>query len=116
MHITIALCPNYLVSLCDKNWNRLIIFIHSALSFHGVDKVKSPKNKSRSTYYMDYYINDKNLNKFNKDLKKNKFVNLKYTFHSTSFLPLIPLGLGSFEFKSFVVYGIGELSKKQIFI
>jgi hypothetical protein len=82
--------------------NRLIIFIHSALSFHGVDKVKSPKNKSRSTYYMDYYINDKNLNKFNKDLKKNKFVNLKYTFHSTSFLPLIPLGLGSFEFKSFL--------------
>ena len=81
--------------------NRLIIFIHSALSFHGVDKVRSPKNKKRSTYYMDYYINDKNLNKFKKNLNKNNFLNSKYTYHSTSFLPLIPLGLNSFEFKSF---------------
>ena len=59
----------------------------------------------KSTKYPKRYVrltNEKNFNKFNKDLKKNKFVNLKYTFHSTSFLPLIPLGLGSFEFKSFL--------------
>lgn len=81
--------------------NRLIIFIHSALSFHGVDIVKSPKNKNRSTYYMDYYIDDKNLNKFTNNLKKNNFTNSKYTYHSTSFLPLFPLGLKSFQLKSF---------------
>tara|TARA_Y100001970_G_scaffold131192_1_gene161836 strand:- start:8348 stop:9244 length:897 start_codon:yes stop_codon:yes gene_type:complete len=80
--------------------NRLIIFIHSAFSFHGVNKVKSPKNKSRTTYYMDYYIKDKNLEKLKNNFKKNNFTNSKYTFHSTSFLPLFPLGLSSFEFKS----------------
>lgn len=81
--------------------NRLIIFIHSALSFHGVDKVKSPKNKSRSTYYMDYYIKDRNLNNFTNNLKKKNFFNSKYTYHSTSFLPLFPLGLNSFKIQYF---------------
>ena len=80
--------------------NRLIIFIHSALSFHGVKFVKSPKDRKRSTYYMDYYINDKNLNTLEKNLKKNNLNKIKYTFHSTSFLPLFPLGISSFKLKS----------------
>ncbi len=82
--------------------NRLIIFIHSALAFHGVNLVKSPKNKKRSTYYMDYYINDKNLDQLKKNLKKNNFNKTKYTYHSTSFLPLFPLGLTSFNLKAFL--------------
>ena len=79
--------------------NRLIIFIHSAVSFHGVNKINSPVNTQRSTYYMDYYTNDLNLTKIVKNLKNKNFRNVKYSFHGTCFVPFFPLGVTSFKIK-----------------
>ena len=80
--------------------NRLVLFVHSSTSFHGVNKVQSPAGVNRSTYYMDYYINDKQLPEINKALKAKGSKNLVYSFHTTSFVPFFPLGIKSFRIKS----------------
>jgi hypothetical protein len=72
--------------------NRMILFVHSAKSFHAVNKLSCPDTVRRSTYYMDYYTNDKNLN-----VVYNNIKNLTYSFHSTTFIPFFPLGLKSFK-------------------
>ena len=76
--------------------NRLILFIHSAKSFHAVNKISCPDTVRRNTYYMDYYTNDKNLSVIYKNIK-----NLTYSFHSTTFVPFFPLGLKSFKIEYF---------------
>tara|TARA_B110000285_G_C15016405_1_gene559286 strand:+ start:269 stop:1141 length:873 start_codon:yes stop_codon:yes gene_type:complete len=76
--------------------NRLILFIHSAKSFHAVNKISCPDNVRRNTYYIDYYTNDKNLN-----IVYNNVKNLTYSFHSTTFIPFFPLGLKSFKIEYF---------------
>ena len=80
--------------------NRLVLFVHSSTSFHGVNKITAPTGINRNTYYMDYYINDKDLPKMHKNLKTRGNKNLVYSFHSTSFLPFFPLGIKSFKIKS----------------
>ena len=80
--------------------NRLILFIHSSTSFHGVNKTKNPSGVTRNTYYMDYYINDEQLKKLTVNLKKKFNLNLKYRHHNTIFIPLFPLEFKSFNFKS----------------
>ncbi len=79
--------------------NRLVLFIHSNQSFHGVNTILCPSKTTRNTYYMDYYINRKDINKLNDNLKslglKNK---LFYTYHPTTFIPFFPLGIRSFTF------------------
>jgi hypothetical protein len=80
--------------------NRLILFIHSATSFHGVNKVSSPNEINRSTYYMDYYVKENSLSKINQVLKKKCEKKPVYSFHSTSFVPFFPLGFKSFKIKS----------------
>ena len=76
--------------------NRLILFAHSAKSFHAVNTINCPENIKRMTYYMDYYTNDKNINKL-----KNHLKNSAYSYHLTTFVPFFPLGLKSFKFKYF---------------
>ena len=76
--------------------NRLILFVHSAKSFHAVNKISCPETIRRNTYYMDYYTNDKNLNAVYGNIK-----NLTYSFHSTTFIPFFPLGLKSFKIEYF---------------
>ena len=39
--------------------NRLVLFIHSANSFHAVNKISGPSNYQRMTYYMDYYAEER---------------------------------------------------------
>ncbi len=80
--------------------NRLILFIHSSSSFHGVDTISSPPGVYRNTYYMDYYVHDKELPHIHKTLKIKGSKNLVYSFHATSFVPLFPLGIKSFKIKS----------------
>jgi len=80
--------------------NRLVLFVHSSTSFHGVNKITSPVGINRNTYYMDYYINDEDLPKMQKNLKTKGNKNLVYSFHSTSFVPFFPLGIKSFRIKS----------------
>ena len=83
--------------------NRLVLFVHSSTSFHGVNKIQSPAGVNRSTYYMDYYINDKQLPQMNEALKSKGSKNLVYSFHSTSFVPFFPLGIKSFKIKSLLM-------------
>ena len=66
--------------------NRLVLFIHSSSSFHGVNKITSPVGVNRNSYYMDYYVHDKQLPRMHKTLKTKGSKNLVYSFHSTSFL------------------------------
>ena len=80
--------------------NRLVLFIHASNSFHGVNKVSSPNNINRNTYYMDYYIKDNQLPEMYRNLKIKNNNNIVYSFHSTSFVPFFPLGIKSFKIKS----------------
>ena len=80
--------------------NRLILFIHSSTSFHGVNKISAPSGVCRNTYYMDYYIDDRQLSQMHKALKTKGSKNLVYSFHTTSFVPFFPLGIKSFRIKS----------------
>jgi hypothetical protein len=76
--------------------NRLVLFVHSAKSFHAVSKISCPDNIRRNTYYMDYYTGDKNLSTIYSNVD-----NLIYSFHSTTFVPFFPLGLKSFKVEYF---------------
>lgn len=81
--------------------NRLLIFIHTANSFHGVKNYFSNKNVERRTFYHDYYVNSTDLpialNNINKERKKK----LKHSFHTTTFIPFFPFGLKNKTFKNF---------------
>jgi len=81
--------------------NRLILFIHSSNSFHGVNTISPMAKTERRTYYMDYYIKDKQLQQIGSTLKNKGYENLVYSFHGTAFVPLFPLGIKSFKIKSF---------------
>tara|TARA_Y200000002_G_C22659279_1_gene654963 strand:- start:943 stop:1806 length:864 start_codon:yes stop_codon:yes gene_type:complete len=73
--------------------NRLIIFIHSANSFHGV-KAYNPIDKTyRKTFYHDYYIDKKNKFEVIKFINKNRSKKLIFTRHGTTFIPFFPNGI-----------------------
>jgi len=81
--------------------NRLILFIHTANSFHGVDRYYSNKRIERRTFYHDYYVEQKDLNIFLNNLKtktKFKFLHIE---HDTTFVPFFPFGLNRFKLKYF---------------
>ncbi len=78
--------------------NRVVLFVHSSSSFHGVQKIHCPEKINRNTYYMDYYISDNQFPNLLKNLKNNS-LDLRFTFHSTTFIPLFPFGLNSFKLK-----------------
>ena len=71
--------------------NRLILFIHSAKSFHAVSKICAPNDIKRNTYYMDYYTDKENKKLISKEN------NLFFCYHLTTFVPFFPLGLKSFK-------------------
>lgn len=78
--------------------NRLVLFIHTNTSFHGVNKIKCPLNTNRQTYYMDYYLNKKHILELNIKLKKLGFKSkINFSHHKTTFIPFFPLGLKSFN-------------------
>lgn len=85
--------------------NRLILFVHTANSFHGTKRYEPSINISRKTFYHDYYVKnehkDKILNYLNYG-RKNKF---KYSKHLTTFLPFLPNGLRSFSLKETISRG-----------
>lgn len=79
--------------------NRVVLFTHSPFSFHGVKKINCPENHYRNTYYMDYYIHDNQINSLINHMQSSYGIKLKYFFHSTTFIPLVPLGIKSFDLK-----------------
>ncbi len=76
--------------------NRLVLFIHSSLSFHGVNLINCPAPIKRNTYYMDYYLDNATVDKDS----MSKFNKLRYFNHHTTFIPFFPLGVSSFRFKN----------------
>tara|TARA_B100001175_G_scaffold123988_1_gene105631 strand:- start:661 stop:1545 length:885 start_codon:yes stop_codon:yes gene_type:complete len=84
----------------DPKPNRLILFLHSSTTFHGVNVISKNSNFKRFSYYMDYYVDKKNIPALKDNLKKKTF-SAKYYSHPTIFLPFFPIGLKSFKFKSF---------------
>ena len=77
--------------------NRLVLFVHSNRSFHGVNRILCPKEVRRNTYYMDYYLKNSDLKLLNNNLKiLGKKKKLYFTYHPTTFIPFFPLGINSF--------------------
>jgi len=88
-----------IIKLIEPKPNRLIIFLHTAETFHGVNKITSDPSIKRYTYYMDYYVKNESLNNIKFNLKTKEFCPV-YCDHDTTFVPFFPLGLKSFNFKS----------------
>jgi len=73
--------------------NRLIIFIHSANSFHGVKSYNPIDNTYRKTFYHDYYIDKNDKDKFIESINKNRNKKLIFSKHGTTFIPFFPNGI-----------------------
>jgi len=81
--------------------NRLILFIHTANSFHGVNRYFSNKRIERRTFYHDYYVEQKDLNIFLNNLKTKTNFKFLHIEHDTIFVPFFPFGLNGFKLKQF---------------
>jgi len=80
--------------------NRMIFFIHSNQSFHGVNTIKCPEGTTRNTYYMDYYLAQRDIPELRENIKNMGYSrSLNWTYHPTTFIPFFPLGMGSFTTK-----------------
>ncbi len=79
--------------------NRLIIFIHTANSFHGVSLYKSSSSIERRTFYHDYYVHESEIDKVMYFLNRNRIDKLTHSSHGTTFIPFIPYGLKNINFK-----------------
>ncbi len=77
--------------------NRMVIFLHTSKSFHKVSKIKS-NNVNRYSVYMDYYLNQENLNKFKIHAQALGF-RAKFWKHQTTFVPTIEQLIKSFTSK-----------------
>ena len=73
--------------------NRLIIFIHTANSFHGVKEYNPEKKIFRKTFYHDFYINKKYKQIFLQAINRNRKEKLDLSKHGTTFIPFFPDGL-----------------------
>ena len=96
----------------------MILFIHSNTSFHGVNRILCPDEVIRKTYYMDYYINPSDIPLLNDNIRNSGLKKgLKFTHHTTTFIPFFPLGIKSFKLDSitnnYVLYT--ELYKVVLF-
>jgi len=79
--------------------NRLIFFIHTANSFHGVSRYNSDLNIQRRTFYHDYYVSKDEIKEVMEKVNLDRKRNLKYSIHGTTFVPFIPFGVKYIKFK-----------------
>ena len=84
--------------------NRLIIFIHTSNSFHGVKNYIPSRKVYRKTFYHDYYIEKKYKEKFIKSINLNRKKKLSLSKHGTTFIPFFPNGLINFKFHQFLSF------------
>ena len=82
----------------DPRPNRLIIFIHTANSFHGVTNYNPKLDLPRLTFYNDYYVKESELDLALGSLNKERNIPLIHSYHATTFIPLFPSGFSSFKF------------------
>ncbi len=90
------------IKLIEPKPNRLIIFIHTANSFHGVTNYTPNDSTPRLTFYNDYYIKDSEILSALKEINKHRKKQLIHSFHSTTFIPLAPFGIKSFKISNFL--------------
>ena len=83
--------------------NRLIFFIHTANSFHGVSRYYSDLNVQRRTFYHDYYISKNEIGRVMNKINLNRKQNLIHSFHQTTFIPLIPFGIKNIKFNKLLI-------------
>jgi len=70
--------------------NRLLIFLHTSKSFHGVGRLICPENLKRKTIYMDYYCRVTDLWRLNQQSYKYNYTTnawLEFWKHHTTFVP-----------------------------
>ena len=79
--------------------NRLIIFIHSANSFHGVKEYNPIDKTYRKTFYHDYYIHKNKKVKFIEFINKNRNKKLIFSKHGTTFIPFFPNGINKISIR-----------------
>ena len=87
------------IKLIEFKPNRLILFIHSSNSFHGVNYISSPPEQKRKTYYVDFYSFPEKRRSIERILESKGCRGLRYSHHLTIFLPFFPIGLKSFRIK-----------------
>lgn len=77
--------------------NRMVLFIHSNTSFHGVNKILCPEKITRNTYYMDYYLHSNDIKHLVENIQKagKGKPKIKYSYHQTTFIPFFPFGFNS---------------------
>jgi len=85
--------------LIDPLPNRLVFFIHTANSFHGVSNYISDEAIERRTFYHDYYVSESNIKNVMDNINKNRPSKLQHFFHGTTFIPFIPFGITNLDFK-----------------
>lgn len=81
--------------------NRLIFFIHSANSFHGVSRYFSDKNVQRRTFYHDYYVRTNEISKVMNNVNLDRTNKMYHTFHDTTFIPFLPFGIRNIKIRNF---------------
>ncbi len=86
--------------LIDPIPNRLIVFIHTANSFHGVRKYYSPENIERRTFYHDYYVKESKINLVMQNINININSKLVHSLHPTTFIPFFPFGIFHLNYKA----------------
>lgn len=83
--------------------NRLIIFIHTSNSFHGVSSYRPKDNKvHRKTFYHDYYIKNIDQLKFLQKVNFERQKKLKIFKHGTTFIPFFPNGIKNLSIKKII--------------
>lgn len=79
--------------------NRLLIFLHTSKSFHGVGKINGSHCYKRHSVYMDYYTHVDTLSYLTaKARENNSYYTPEFWKHGTTFLP------GWTEFKYYPAY------------
>lgn len=78
--------------VCPKP-NRLLVFMHSSVAFHGVDVVTCPASEKRMSYHMDYYASKENSSIAYARYQNNPTSRgLRSWTHGTIFVLFRPLG------------------------
>lgn len=90
--------------IIDPLPNRLLIFIHSSNSFHGVRPYLSNLNIQRRTFYHDYYVGEDKIKEAMKIINSRFSITLKHSFHTTTFIPFLPFGIKKIDFRKLFSY------------
>ena len=81
--------------------NRMILFVHCNISFHGVERISCPNGVNRNSYYMDYYLNKEDAEIFRKHLINiGASKKIAFSYPGTTFIPFLPNGIKSFSLRS----------------